>query len=59
MRYLLIFLICILALASSEYLFLSELGNQQRMMVLFFTSLVGIVAIVAFFLAYRQLRKDA
>ncbi len=59
MRYLFIFLVCILVLASSEYLFLSELGNHQRFMVLFVTSIIAIGSIVAIFIAYRQLRKDA
>jgi hypothetical protein len=58
MKYFLIFFLCILALAASEYLFLSELGNQQRLFILLFAVLIGIGSIITIFLCYKRLRKD-
>ena len=58
MKYVIVFLLCLLALAASEYLFLSELGNQQRFLILLFAVLIAIASIVSIFLCYRRLRKD-
>ena len=58
MKYVIVFLLCLLALAASEYLFLSELGNQQRFLILLFAVLIAIASIVTIFLCYRRLRKD-
>jgi len=59
MKYIIIFLICILVLATSEYLFLSELNNQQRIFILLLTVLTSVASIVAIFLCYRRFRNDA
>lgn len=57
-KYVIIFLICLLVLAVSEYLFLSELGNQQRFAILVGTTLIAIGSIVTIFLCYKRLQKD-
>jgi hypothetical protein len=58
MKYVIVFLVCILALAASEYLFLSELNNQQRFLILLFTVIIAVSSIIAIFLCYRRFRKD-
>jgi Kef-type K+ transport system membrane component KefB len=57
-KYILIFLLCILVLAVSEYLFLSELNNQQRFFILLITTLTAVASIVAIFLCYKRLGND-
>ena len=57
-KYILIFLLCILVLAASEYLFLAELNNQQRFLILLLTTLTAIASIVAIFLCYKRLGKE-
>jgi hypothetical protein len=57
-KYILIFLLCILVLAASEYLFLSELNNQQRFFILLIATLTAIASIVAIFLCYKRLGND-
>jgi hypothetical protein len=47
-----------LALAASEYLFLTELNTHQRLFILFPALFVSIVSIVTIFLFYRHLRKE-
>jgi len=59
MKYTIIFLLCVMVLAASEYLFLAELNNQQRIFVLFGTTIVAIGSIVAIVLCYKRLGKDA
>jgi hypothetical protein len=59
MKYTIIFLLCVVVLAASEYLFLTELNNQQRTFVLFATTIVAIASIVAIVLCYKRLGKDA
>ena len=59
MKYIIVFLLCILALAASEYIFLSEVNNQQRSLILVLTTLIGIGSIVTIFFCYRRLRRDA
>jgi hypothetical protein len=59
MKYTIIFLLCVVVLAASEYLFLTELNNQQRIFVLFATTIVAIASIVAIVLCYKRLGKDA
>ena len=59
MKYTIIFLLCVMVLAASEYLFLTELNNQQRIFVLFATTIVAIGSIVAIVLCYKRLGKDA
>ena len=54
-KYILLFLFCVLALAASEYLFLSELSNQQRFVILLLTTLAAIASIIAIFLCYKRL----
>jgi len=58
MKYFIIFLICIIVLAGSEYLFLNELGNQQRFLILLLSVVVATTSIIAIFLCYRRLRKE-
>jgi uncharacterized membrane protein len=57
-KYILIFLLCILVLAASEYLFLSELNNQQRFFILLITTLTAIASIVAIFLCYKRFGSE-
>ena len=57
-KYILIFLFCVLALAASEYLFLSELSNHQRFFILFLTTVAAIASIVAIFLCYKRLERS-
>jgi hypothetical protein len=57
-KYIVIFLFGLLALAVSEYIFLTELNNHQRFYILILTSAVAIVSIVAIFACYKRLRKD-
>ena len=59
MKYTIIFLLCVVVLAASEYLFLTEVNNQQRTFVLFATTIVAIASIVAIVLCYKRLGKDA
>ncbi len=59
MKYTVIFLLCVVVLAASEYLFLTEVNNQQRTFVLFATTIVAIASIVAIVLCYKRLGKDA
>lgn|GEM_PF-5829534 len=58
-KYTVIFLVCVLVLAASEYLFLTELNSQQRVFVLFATTAVAIASIVVLVLCYKRLGKDA
>jgi hypothetical protein len=48
-----------MVLAASEYLFLTELNNQQRVFVLFATTIAAIASIVVIVLCYKRLGKDA
>ena len=57
-KYTIIFLLCVLVLAISEYIFLSELSSQQRTFVLFATSAVAIASIIALVFCYKRLGKD-
>jgi hypothetical protein len=57
-KYVLLFLFCVLALAASEYLFLSELSNHQRFSILLLTTLAAIASIVAIFLCYKRLERS-
>ena len=57
-KYILLFLVCVLALAASEYLFLSELSNHQRFFILLLTTLTAIASIVAIFLCYKRLERS-
>jgi uncharacterized membrane protein len=57
-KYILLFLFCVLALAASEYLFLSELNNHQRFFILLLTTIAAIASIVAIFLCYKQLERS-
>jgi hypothetical protein len=57
-KYTIIFLLCVLVLAISEYLFLSEINNQQRVFVIFATTAIAIASIVAIVLCYKRLGKD-
>jgi heme/copper-type cytochrome/quinol oxidase subunit 1 len=59
MKYTVIFLLCVLVLAASEYLFLLELSSQQRLFVLLSTTIVAIASVIAIFTCYKHLRKDA
>ena len=59
MKYTIIFLLCVMVLAASEYLFLTELNNQQRVFVLFATTIAAIASIVVIVLCYKRLGKDA
>jgi hypothetical protein len=57
-KYILLFLFCVLALAASEYLFLSELNNHQRFINLLLTTVMAIASIVAIFLCYKRLERS-
>jgi uncharacterized membrane protein len=57
-KYVLLFLFCVLALAASEYLFLSELSNHQRFFILLLTTVAAIASIVAIFLCYKRLERS-
>jgi heme/copper-type cytochrome/quinol oxidase subunit 1 len=57
-KYVIIFLLGLLALAVSEYIFLTELNNQQRFYILILTSVVAIASVVTIFACYKRLRKD-
>lgn len=57
-KYVLLFLFCVLALAASEYLFLSELSNHQRFFILLLTTIAAIASIVAIFLCYKRLERS-
>ena len=57
-KYILLFLFCVLALAASEYLFLSELNNHQRFFILLLTTIAAIASIVAIFLCYKRLERS-
>ena len=57
-KYILLFLFCVLALAASEYLFLSELNNHQRFFILLLTTVMAIASIVAIFLCYKRLERS-
>ena len=59
MKYTIIFLLCVVVLAASEYLFLTELNSHQRTLVLFSTTTVAIASIIAIVLCYKRLGKDA
>jgi hypothetical protein len=59
MKYTIIFLLCVLVLGASEYLFLSELNSQQRFLILLLSTTIAIASIVAIFLCYRRLEKGA
>jgi hypothetical protein len=57
-KYIIIFLFCLLALAASEYLFLTEVNNHQRFYILVLTTAVAIASIVTIFACYKRLRKN-
>ena len=57
-KYIIIFLLCLLALTVSEYLFLTELNNQQRFYILFLTTAIAIGSIITIFACYKRLQKD-
>jgi len=57
-KYIILFLLCVLVLAASEYLFLTELSNHQRFFILLLTTVVAIASIVAIFLCYKRLERS-
>jgi hypothetical protein len=57
-KYIIIFVLCVLLLAGSEYLFLVELNSLQRLYILFFTSVLALLSIITIFYCYRYFNKD-
>jgi len=57
-KYAIVFIICLLLLALSEYLFLVELSSQKRLLILTGTTLTALVSLVAIFLSYRKMGKQ-
>ena len=57
-KYAIVFIICLLLLALSEYLFLVELSSQKRLLILTGTTLIALVSLVAIFLSYRKMGKQ-
>jgi hypothetical protein len=57
-KYVIIFVICLILLALSEYLFLVELNSQKRMGILVFTTLIAVVSLITIFISYRRISKE-
>ena len=57
-KYVIVFIVCILILAFSEYFFLAELSAQKRGLILTVTILTAIVSLVAIFFSYRRMGKQ-
>jgi hypothetical protein len=56
-KYTIFFVLLVLVLIASEYIFLSELSSHQRLLILMLTSLIAIISIVAIFICYRRLSQ--
>jgi hypothetical protein len=57
-KYVIVFIVCLLVLAFSEYLFLVEFSSQKRLPILTATTVVAIVSLVAIFFSYRRMGKE-
>jgi hypothetical protein len=57
-KYVVIFVICLILLALSEYVFLVELNSQKRMTILISTTLIALISLVTIFISYRRISKE-
>jgi hypothetical protein len=57
-KYVIVFVVCLLILALSEYLFLVELSSQKRFLILIATTLAAVISLVAIFFSYRKMGKE-
>ena len=57
-KYVIIFVICLILLALSEYIFLVELNSQKRLDILVFTTLIAVVSLITIFISYRRISKE-
>jgi hypothetical protein len=57
-KYVIIFVVCLIFLALSEYLFLVELNSQKRMGILVFTTLIAVISLITIFISYRRISKE-
>ncbi|RYD94175.1 MAG: hypothetical protein EOP50_09930 [Sphingobacteriales bacterium] len=56
-RFIILFLACLAALIGSEYLFVSEVFNRQRLPVLLLSGFSLVCSIVVCWWAYRKFQK--
>jgi len=57
-KYVIVFIVCLLLLAFSEYLFLVELSSQKRFLILIATTLTAIISLVAIFFSYKRIGNE-
>jgi len=57
-KYIIVFIVCLLLLAFSEYLFLVEFSSQKRFLILVATTITALVSIIAIFFSYRRIGKE-
>ena len=57
-KYVIVFIVCLLLLALSEYLFLVELSSQKRFLMLTAATIMAIVSLIAIFFSYRHIGKE-
>ena len=57
-KYVIVFIVCLLLLAFSEYLFLVEFSAQRRFLILIGTSVIALLSLVAIFFSYRRIGKE-
>ena len=57
-KYIIVFIVCLLLLAFSEYLFLVEFSAQRRFLILIGTSVIALLSLVAIFFSYRRIGKE-
>ena len=58
LKYAVIFLLCVLILAASEYYFLLELSSLKRIFILLSTSLAALTAVIVIFISYKHLGRE-
>lgn len=58
-KYAIYFVLLIIVLVVSEYIFLTELNTRQRLGILFLTSFIAISSIVAIFICYRRIGHES
>jgi hypothetical protein len=57
-KYVIIFIVCLILLALSEYLFLVELNSQRRTVILLCTTLIAVASLITIFISYRRISKE-
>jgi hypothetical protein len=57
-KYIIIFVLCVVILAASEYIFLVELTSEHRLYILSLTTIIAILSIVTIFFCYQRFGRN-